>query len=124
MGMACFITPLIIGILVKTLGRIFRTAGVKSKLNILATMLLGGSLVLMAEHAWNGEVTPYPPFLTAMSNPAEIAVVFNEITTVGSLMTLGVTGLWAVGLIIYYRSFHSIRGVRVKISTMLPREWC
>ncbi|MGB9827761.1 MAG: hypothetical protein ACPLSM_04515 [Thermosphaera sp.] len=122
--MACFIAPLVTGILIKTLERFFKNTAEKLKLNILSTMLLGGSMVLIAEHAWNGEVTMYPPFLTAMSNPADMAVAFNEITTVGLLMTLGIAGLWGGGLIIYYKNSNSNEKVRSRILTALPRKWC
>ncbi|MEM0000594.1 MAG: hypothetical protein QXP03_03780 [Desulfurococcaceae archaeon] len=91
--MACFITPLLAGLVVGLLNRV-RGSSSDLKLNVLFYMLLGGALVLAAEHAWHGELVPYPPFLTAMQSPEDLPVVLNEIGVVGSSMTLAVTTLW------------------------------
>lgn len=91
--MACFITPLLAGIVTSILGRIVKGAN-KLKLNVLMYLLLGGSLVLALEHVWHGEVVPYPPFLTAMQNPEDIPVMLHEISMVGGSMTIAVVGLW------------------------------
>lgn len=64
------------------------------KLNWLKSMLWGGSLLLLLEHMWHGEVVPWPPFLTAMLNPADTAEMLNEMATVGVLMALLVTVVW------------------------------
>ena len=41
------------------------------KLKWLTNLLWGGSALLAFEHLWHGEVVPWFPFLTAMSDPAE-----------------------------------------------------
>lgn len=101
--MACFITPLTLGIIIDVVKRLMGKAGIKLRLDILEKMLLGGSLVLAVEHVWHGEVVPYPPFLTAMSNPADIPVMLHEITYVGGLMSMAVTATW-LGMLVYTRS--------------------
>jgi hypothetical protein len=66
------------------------------KLSWLSTLLWGGVFLLAIEHIWHGEVVPYPPFLTALYNPADIAPMLHEIATVGVCMALFVTGIWGV----------------------------
>lgn len=93
--MACFLTPLTLGLAVSLIRRLFKTSN-KGKLHLLEVMLLGGSLILMIEHVWHGELAPYPPFLTAMSNPEEYATLINEVTARGSVMAITVTSVWAL----------------------------
>ena len=119
--MACFIAPLTMGIVVKIIEKIFKSTGEKIKLNILSSMLLGGSLTLVAEHAWHGEITVYPPFLTAASSPESMAIAIGEIFTVGLLMTLGVTSLWAGGLLLYMKSLEISRKIELKTTVSLSR---
>ena len=45
------------------------------KLKWLSYMLWGGVVLLAFEHVWHGEVVPFPPFLTAASNPADTAEI-------------------------------------------------
>jgi len=91
--MACFITPLLTGIIVELVKRMWRNS-FKARLDLLGKMLLLGSLLLIVEHAWHGEVSIYPPFLTAMQNPSDIPVLINEVISVGGAMTLVVTATW------------------------------
>lgn len=91
--MACFITPLIAGIVVSLVKRVLK-GSTALKLNVLEWMLLGGALVLAAEHAWHGELVPYPPFLTAMKNPEDMPTLLSEVSVVGGSMTLATTVLW------------------------------
>lgn len=91
--MACFITPLVAGLLIKIIRR-FLLENIKGEFDILELMLIGGSLILMIEHMLNGEITPYPPFLTAMSSPVGIPILVREITLVGGSMTFAVFGVW------------------------------
>ena len=64
------------------------------KLKWLNRMLWGGSVLLMFEHVWHGEVVPYFPFLTAASDPADAAAMLKEMATVGVAMALLVTLVW------------------------------
>ncbi|WP_262399632.1 hypothetical protein [Yanshouia hominis] len=68
------------------------------KLNWLSKLLWGGSALLCFEHVWHGEVVPFFPFLTAASDPAEAAVMLDEMASVGGSMALFLTGAWAVML--------------------------
>lgn len=66
------------------------------KLKWLTYMLWGGAILLAFEHIWHGEVVPWFPFLTAMSNPADAAEMFHEMATVGVCMALLITIVWFV----------------------------
>jgi len=66
------------------------------KISWLNIMLWGGVAMLAVEHIAHGEVVFYPPFLTAMQNPAEIPVMLKEIATVGGTMTIAIVFIWAV----------------------------
>jgi len=65
------------------------------KLKWLTNMLWGGSALLAFEHVWHGEVVPWFPFLTAVSNPADASVMLHEMSTVGVSMAILVTTVWA-----------------------------
>ena len=66
------------------------------KLKWLTWMLWGGAILLAFEHVWHGEVVPWFPFLTAMSDPADAAEMFHEMATVGVTMALLITAVWIV----------------------------
>lgn len=93
--MACFITPLVTGLVLLYLSKIRRYLG-GAGFNALILMLLGGSVLLIAEHAWHGEITVYPPFLTAMKSPSDLPTLFYEISVVGGSMTATTSALWAL----------------------------
>lgn len=69
------------------------------KLKWLSNMLWGGAVLLCFEHLWHGEVVPFPPFLTAASDPADTAVMLHEMSTVGVCMAVLITAVW-VGMVI------------------------
>ena len=69
------------------------------KLRWLSNMLWGGAVLLCFEHLWHGEVVPFPPFLTASSDPADTAVMLHEMSTVGVCMAVLITAVW-VGMVI------------------------
>ncbi len=64
------------------------------KLKWLTYMLWGGAVLLMFEHIWHGEVVPWFPFLSAMSDPADAAEMFHEMATVGVTMAALITVVW------------------------------
>jgi hypothetical protein len=66
------------------------------RLSWLNKMLWGGTILLALEHVWHGEVVPWPPFLTAMENPAEVAPMLHEMATIGVAMAVFVTIVWAI----------------------------
>ena len=65
------------------------------KLGWLNKMLWGGSALLTFEHIWHGEITPFFPFLTAASNPADTAEMLHEMATSGVAMAIVTTAAWA-----------------------------
>lgn len=113
--MACFVVPAVEAIVVTVINKVaekkekapeeveIRLDGanekaVKSpfsrKLKWLSNLLWGGSVMLAFEHVWHGEVVPWFPFLTAMSDPADKAEMFHEMATVGVCMAALVTLVW------------------------------
>ena len=64
------------------------------KLKWLTWLLWGGAILLAFEHVWHGEVVPWFPFLTAMSDAADRAEMFHEMATVGVTMAILVTVAW------------------------------
>ena len=70
------------------------------RLSWLNKMLWGGSILLAFEHIWHGEVVPWPPFLTAMKNPGDVAPMFHEMVTVGVAMAVTVTAIWGIMILV------------------------
>lgn len=101
--MACFITPMATGIITTVFRKKIPAALKISWLNI---MLWGGVAMLAIEHIANGEIMLYPPFLTAMQNPAAIPSMVQEIVTVGGTMTLAIVLLWLILVAITSRTTH------------------
>lgn len=93
--MACFIIPMIVAIVMTIIQKSAKSFAEKLKLWTLNTLLWGGVILLIIEHAWHGEVVPWPPFLTAMSSPLEISMMLHEITTIGTAMTASVFLVWS-----------------------------
>lgn len=108
--MACFTVPLAEALVVSAVKSIALKKGsnkptvlaMRQKVATLEKMLYGGSFLLAAEHIYHGEITFYPPFLTALNSPAETAVMLQEIATSGVAMAALVTGVWAIGLALGY----------------------
>lgn len=101
--MACFIAPMATGIITTVFRKKIPAALKISWLNI---MLWGGVAMLTIEHIAHGEVVLYPPFLTAMQNPAAIPTMVQEIVTVGGTMTLAIVLLWAILVAISLKITH------------------
>jgi len=96
--MACFITPLSLGI--ATI--IFRKKIPKHlKISWLNIMIFGGAIMLAVEHIAHGEIILSPPFLTAMQTPAEIPIMLEEMAVIGGTMTIAIVFVWAVMVYIY-----------------------
>lgn len=68
----------------------------QKKMGWLNNMLWGGSALLVFEHVWHGEITPWFPFLTNAANPADAAVMLQEMATSGVGMALLVTAVWVL----------------------------
>ncbi|OYT38099.1 MAG: hypothetical protein B6U89_06345 [Desulfurococcales archaeon ex4484_58] len=90
--MACFLVPLGLGVILAIVKKLVKN--ISTKLDLLIKLLLGGSFILAIEHLWHGEIVPWPPFLTAMNNPAEIPVMINEMLINGTLMSITIISIW------------------------------
>ncbi|MBS7616572.1 hypothetical protein KEJ45_05185 [Candidatus Bathyarchaeota archaeon] len=98
--MACFLVPMILAIITSTIQKTARNTAQKLKLWLLNALLWGGVILLTVEHVWHGEVTPWPPYLTAMSNPADIPIMLHEMSTIGTAMSVVTLCTWAATLAI------------------------
>ena len=84
------------------------------KLSWLNKLLWGGTILLALEHVWHGEVVPWPPFLTAMENPAEVAPMLHEMATIGVGMAIFVTIVWAIIVMIVELKAKAMPEAKVK----------
>jgi hypothetical protein len=91
--MACFTAPASVAI-VTTVCR--KKIPAKFHINWLNRLLWGGTAGLALEHVAHGEIVPYFPFLTAMQNPEDTAVMVHEILTTGVLMLVACVAVWIV----------------------------
>ncbi|MDR3220738.1 MAG: hypothetical protein LBU46_01840 [Candidatus Accumulibacter sp.] len=111
--MACVIVPaaeaIIVSLILKKMKQ--REASAASgggltwtrKLEWLHKALWGGVFLLVIEHVWHGEITFWPPFLTAMSNPADTEAMLHEMATVGVSMALFITVVWSIAVLVVDR---------------------
>jgi hypothetical protein len=91
--MACFLAPMATGIITIVFRKKIPAA---LKIGWLNIMLWGGVIMLAIEHIAHGEVVFYPPFLTAMQNPADIPTMLQEVATVGGTMTIAIVLVWII----------------------------
>lgn len=104
--MACFIAPMSLAIVTT----IFRKKIPENlKIGWLNIMIWGGSIMLAVEHMAHGEIVLYPPFLTAMQNPADIPVMLQEMAIIGGAMTITIVFIWIVMVTIYQRKLQNIK---------------
>ena len=98
--MACFLVPMALAVITSIIQKTARSLAEKLKLWILNALLWGGVILLAVEHVWHAEVVLWPPFLTAMTNPADIPVMLHEMATVGSAMSAVTLVTWGTILTI------------------------
>jgi len=103
--MACFIVPMSLAI---AIGAIRKKIPETYHINWLIMLLGGGVAALALEHIAHQEIVLYPPFLTAMSNPSEIAVMLQEMATIGSAMVIACVVIW-VAMVIYTSRMENIK---------------
>jgi len=98
--MACFAAPAALGIVTF----VFRKR-IPEKWHVgwLNTLILGATVVLGIDHVASGELVPYPPFLTAMANPADTAVMIGEIVSVGIPMAIALVAVWMAMVLVHER---------------------
>ena len=71
------------------------------KLSYLELTLWGGSILLAGEHILHGEVVPFPPFLTSVSEgPNAVNEMLVEMGTVGVGMLAVLVLAWAIGVFV------------------------
>ena len=126
--MACFLVPVGEAIVTTAIQKVVekrekKTGEIKSgnagltwgrRLGWLNKMLWGGTILLALEHVWHGEVVPWPPFLTAMENPADVAPMLHEIATIGITMAVTVTVVWGIMVLVAELKTRAIPEARVK----------
>lgn len=100
--MACFLVPAAEAVATTVVSKGMKKAAASEerisfsrKLGWLSKLLWGGSALLCFEHIWHGEVVPFFPFLTAMSDPEKTAVMLSEMASVGGTMAVWLTVVWA-----------------------------
>lgn len=88
------------------------------KLAYLELTLFSGSFLLAIEHILHGEVVPFPPFLTAASNPADLAEMLTEMGTVGVAMLAILLVAWGVGVLIadYFKFKKRKKGLKEAVA--------
>jgi len=95
--MACFTVPMSLAIVI---GAIRKKIPKSLHINWLLALLGGGVVALAVEHIAHGEVVMYPPFLTAMSSPADTAVMLHEMATIGVAMAIVCVAVW-MAIVLY-----------------------
>ncbi len=70
------------------------------KLDWLSWLLWGGSLLLLFEHIWHGEIVPWFPFFTAAASAEGAMAMLQEMGTVGVAMAALVTLVWGGMLLV------------------------
>ncbi len=107
--MACLLVPageaIITTVVQKVIEKHEKKTGVMDvkwsrRLGWLNKMLWGGTLMLAIDHLISGEITFYPPFLTALQSPADTAVMLREMATVGVAMAAAVTVVWGIMVLV------------------------
>lgn len=111
--MACFVVPAVEAVVTATAAKALKNKEAQTvnhtentennsqvkipfsrKLRWLTNLLLGGSVLLMFEHIWHGEVIFKFPFLTAAMNPQDTVEMLHEMATAGVTMALLSTAVW------------------------------
>jgi hypothetical protein len=110
--MACFLVPVGEAIVTTVVQKVAehkekkvgseKTTGIKwsRRLSWLNKMLWGGSILLVVDHIWNGEVIFRPPFFTALGNTGGLATMLREMATLGVAMAAAVTVVWGIMILV------------------------
>jgi hypothetical protein len=99
--MACFTAPAALGVATFVFRKKFPE---KWHIGWLNTMILGATVALGVDHIASGEIVPYPPFLSAMANPADTAAMFGEIVSVGIPMAVALVIVWVAMNVVYEKA--------------------
>ena len=107
--MSCFLVPLTEAIATSTYRQLNKnsiensTSSLKRNIPALEKMLWGGSLMLVVDHAINGELSLQFPFFTALNAEGGFQIMLREMLTVGVPMALVLTAAWAIYAIVKER---------------------
>ncbi|MBN2454892.1 hypothetical protein JXB11_05105 [Candidatus Woesearchaeota archaeon] len=104
--MACFLAPVSLAILTTSFRKRFPA---KWHISWLNTMIWGGAVALAVEHIAHQEIVPWPPFLTAMSSPADTMLMLGEMAAVGIPMMLSLIFAWLVIVVVYEKLFLAVQ---------------
>jgi hypothetical protein len=96
--MGCFTVPAALGIATLFTRNKFPQAWHADWLNMI---VFGGTAGLIVEHIARGEIIFSPPFLTALSSPAGVAELLNEMVNVGIPVTVALVLIWAAAVLAY-----------------------
>ncbi|MCS7134225.1 MAG: hypothetical protein NZ921_05475 [Candidatus Caldarchaeum sp.] len=69
---------------------------IRQSTRLLRTLMWGCAVGLVADHVVNGELVPWPPFLTGWNPAAGILPILEEVVFVGGAVTLSVTAFWGL----------------------------
>jgi len=110
--MACFLAPMTEAIVITVVQKVVEKRAEDGTVGARGHQLYlwGGSVLLAFEHLWHGEIVPWPPFLTAMKNPADVGPMLHEIATVGTAMAVTVTAVWALMVLIVSLRVRAVGG--------------
>ncbi|MBN2065285.1 MAG: hypothetical protein JW771_00560 [Candidatus Thermoplasmatota archaeon] len=110
--MACFIVPMSLAIVI---GIIRKKIPANLHINWLIMLLGGGVVALALEHIAHEEVVLYPPFLTAMSSPADTATMLSEMATIGTSMLIACVVVW-IAMVIYVSRAEDLRSKHHRVT--------
>jgi hypothetical protein len=120
--MACFLVPTATALIATAVRQQVKedppkASGIswRRKFSWLLNLMWGGAILLALEHLWHGEVMLAPPFLTAMNDPANTAVMLRELSTVGVGMAAIVVLAWLGMILVADRVAAVRRVVRVEV---------
>ncbi|MDW8084148.1 MAG: hypothetical protein RMI49_02985, partial [Candidatus Caldarchaeum sp.] len=94
--MACFLTPLAAAVFLSVAAILSKRLNERTRL--LRVLMWGCAVGLVADHVVNGELIPWPPFLTGWNPSAGLLPLFEELLYVGGAVTLSVTAFWGLAL--------------------------
>ncbi len=112
--MACFLVPMGEAVVTTVIQKVAEhkeheagsekagNTGIKwsRRLSWLNKMLWGGSVLLVVDHIWHGEVIFRPPFFTALGTSGGLATMLREMATLGVAMAAAVTAVWGIMVLV------------------------
>ncbi|HNU68090.1 MAG TPA: hypothetical protein PKG82_02970 [Myxococcota bacterium] len=105
--MCCFLTPMAAAAVATVARKKFPE---RLHAGWLLMMLWGAVVALVVDHAINGEISIYPPFLTALKSPEQTEIMLREIAVTGTAMTVAVFAFWGVSVAVANLRAKAARG--------------